>query len=47
MSCGRRHDIFVAMYVSLVNAKRVHDRLKTLAGPQFSFDVYVWGLGQM
>ena len=40
-------DIFIAMYVTLVNAQRVHMRLAPMAGPALSFDVFVWSLAQM
>ena len=40
-------DLFIAMYVSLFNAQRVHQRLAPMAGPQFTFDVFIWSLGQM
>ena len=38
--------IFIAMYVALVNAQRVHQRISPMA-PGLSFDAYVWGLAQM
>lgn len=40
-------DLFIAMYVALVNAQRVHQRLAPMAGPAFTFDLFVWSLGQM
>ena len=40
-------DIFIAMYVTLVNAQRVHQRLAAMVGPALTFDVFVWSLGQM
>ena len=39
-------DIFIAMYVTLFNAKQVHARMLT-TNPSLSFDVYVWSLGQL
>ena len=40
------HDIFIAMYVTLFNAQRVHQRLAP-SNPALSFDVFVWGISQM
>ena len=39
-------DVFIAMYVTLTNARRVHARLQP-GNPTLSFDVYVWSLGQL
>eukprot|EP00325_Prymnesiales_sp_UTEX-LB-985_P021409 CAMPEP_0174732480 /NCGR_PEP_ID=MMETSP1094-20130205/59489_1 /TAXON_ID=156173 /ORGANISM="Chrysochromulina brevifilum, Strain UTEX LB 985" /LENGTH=170 /DNA_ID=CAMNT_0015934999 /DNA_START=30 /DNA_END=542 /DNA_ORIENTATION=+ len=36
-------DVFIAAYVTLANAKRVHDRLQS----NISFDVYVWSIAQL
>ena len=39
-------NIFIAMYVALSNAARVHARIQPMA-PQLTFDLYVWGLAQL
>ena len=40
------HDLFIAMYVTLFNAKRVHARIAP-SNPALSFDVFVWSLAQL
>uniref|UniRef100_A0A7S2NAI7 EF-hand domain-containing protein n=1 Tax=Haptolina brevifila TaxID=156173 RepID=A0A7S2NAI7_9EUKA len=36
-------EVFIAMYVTLYNAKRVHARLQS----NLSFDVYLWSIAQL
>ena len=38
--------IFIAMFVALSNAQRVHQRLQPMA-PTLTFDLFVWSLAQM
>ncbi len=37
-------DIFIAMYVTLFNAQRIHQRLNL---PGLDFNVFVWSLGHL
>jgi len=39
-------DIFIAIYVQLQNARKVHQKLAQ-GNPALSFDVYIWSIAQL
>ena len=39
-------DVFIAMFVTLYNARRIHARLQPQM-PNLSFDLYLWSVAQL